>query len=634
MAEKPVTRKLAAIFYADVAGYSRLTGQDEEGTHRTLSAYLDAITTLIEGHGGRVLHYAGDAILAEFASVVVAATCAVEVQRNLADRNKDLPEDRKLQFRIGVNLGDVIVDRGELYGDGVNVAARLESLAEPGGICISRTVLHEVRDKLEVGFEFLGDQAVKNIEYPIPVYRVLMDPEAAGKVVGEARPGPRLKSSAAVAAVVGVFALAVVAGSIAWWQPWQSSPPPAPTPAESAPLPDKPSIVVLPFANLSGDREQEYFSDGMTGDLITDLSKLSGLMVIARNTSFTYKGRAVNVREVAKELGVRYVLEGSVRASGGRVRINAQLIDAQTGGNVWAERFDRELGDIFTLQDDVTERIVSALAVKITKGELELLRRIDRNTTPETYDVFLRGLESLRRFTPEGIEDSRDYFLKAIAMDPAYARAYAALAFTYTVNVLFFYRVDDSEGLIQQSLRYARKAIELDDTLPQGHFSMSVAFLRQGRHMDAIASARQAIKHDPNYADGYALIANVLAYAGEGAEAKRMMQKAMTLNPRYSAAYVEILGRAHYVMGEYDAAIKLLQECVSRDSTYLICRMLLASAYGLSGKIEEAEWEVEEVRNLMPDFSLQRRDMTSQFLKAEDNQRYVSGLRKAGMQED
>ncbi len=634
MAEKPVTRKLAAIFYADVAGYSRLTGQDEEGTHRTLSAYLDAITTLIEGHGGRVLHYAGDAILAEFASVVVAATCAVEVQRNLADRNKDLPEDRKLQFRIGVNLGDVIVDRGELYGDGVNVAARLESLAEPGGICISRTVLHEVRDKLEVGFEFLGDQAMKNIEYPIPVYRVLMDPEAAGKVVGEARPGPRLKSSAAVAAVVGVFALAVVAGSIAWWQPWQSSPPPAPTPAESAPLPDKPSIVVLPFANMSGDREQEYFSDGMTGDLITDLSKLSGLMVIARNTSFTYKGRAVNVREVAKELGVRYVLEGSVRASGGRVRINAQLIDAQTGGNVWAERFDRELGDIFTLQDDVTERIVSALAVKITKGELELLRRIDRNTTPETYDVFLRGLESLRRFTPEGIEDSRDYFLKAIAMDPAYARAYAALAFTYTVNVLFFYRVDDSEGLIQQSLRYARKAIELDDTLPQGHFSMSVAFLRQGRHMDAIASARQAIKHDPNYADGYALIANVLAYAGEGAEAKRMMQKAMTLNPRYSAAYVEILGRAHYVMGEYDAAIKLLQECVSRDSAYLICRMLLASAYGLSGKIEDAEWEVEEVRNLMPDFSLQRRDMTSQFLKAEDNQRYVSGLRKAGMQED
>ena len=634
MAEKPVTRKLAAIFYADVAGYSRLTGQDEEGTHRTLSAYLDAITTLIEGHGGRVLHYAGDAILAEFASVVVAATCAVEVQRNLADRNKDLPEDRKLQFRIGVNLGDVIVDRGELYGDGVNVAARLESLAEPGGICISRTVLHEVRDKLEVGFEFLGDQAMKNIEYPIPVYRVLMDPEAAGKVVGEARPGPRLKSSAAVAAVVGVFALAVVAGSIAWWQPWQSSPPPAPTPAESAPLPDKPSIVVLPFANMSGDREQEYFSDGMTGDLITDLSKLSGLMVIARNTSFTYKGRAVNVREVAKELGVRYVLEGSVRASGGRVRINAQLIDAQTGGNVWAERFDRELGDIFTLQDDVTERIVSALAVKITKGELELLRRIDRNTTPETYDVFLRGLESLRRFTPEGIEDSRDYFLKAIAMDPAYARAYAALAFTYTVNVLFFYRLDDSEGLIQQSLRYARKAIELDDTLPQGHFSMSVAFLRQGRHMDAIASARQAIKHDPNYADGYALIANVLAYAGEGAEAKRMMQKAMTLNPRYSAAYVEILGRAHYVMGEYDAAIKLLQECVSRDSAYLICRMLLASAYGLSGKIEDAEWEVEEVRNLMPDFSLQRRDMTSQFLKAEDNQRYVSGLRKAGMQED
>ncbi|MEE8351392.1 MAG: tetratricopeptide repeat protein [Rhodospirillales bacterium] len=633
MGEDSVTRKLAAVIYADVAGYSRLTGADEEATHRALSAALDAITIIIEGHGGRVLHYAGDAILAEFASVVVSLTAAIDIQRDLAARNHGLAEDRRLLFRIGVNLGDVIVDRDELYGDGVNVAARLESLADPGGICISRKVLHEVRDKLEVGFEFLGEQAVKNIENPIPVYRVLMDPEAAGKVVGEAHSGSRQKSSTAVAAVVAVVVLAVVAGSISWWQPWKSPPPPAPKHAESAPLSDKLSIVVLPFSNMSGEKEQEYFSDGMTEDLITDLSKLSGLLVIARNTSFTYKGRAVNVPAVAKELGVRYVLEGSVRASGGRVRINAQLIDSQTGGHLWAERFDRELGDIFSLQDDVTAKIVSALAVNITQGEKKLLGRTDQDTTPETYDVFLRGREALRRFTPEGVEASRDYFRKAIAMDPGYARAYAALGFSYSVGALFF-RSDDSNELIEKSLKNARKAIKLDDTLPQGHFSMAVAYLRQGHHREAISSARQAVKHDPNYADGYGQIANVLAFAGEGAEAKRVIQKAMALNPRYSGAYIEVLSRAHFVMGEYDAAIKLLQECVSRDPSYLLCRMLLVSTYGLTGKIEEAEWEVEEVRNLSPNFSSRWKDMAFQFLKAEDKQRFVSGLRKAGLSED
>ena len=342
-------RKLTAILYADVAGYSRLTGQDEEGTHRILSTYLDTISAFIERHKGQVLHFAGDAVLAEFASVVNALTCAAEIQRDLKARNDDVPKERKLEFRIGINLGDVIVDRQEIYGDGVNVAARLESLAEPGGICISRSVLDQVKNKMELGYESLGEQKVKNIAEPVQAYRVILEPKIVGKVVGENR--ARLNRTQSIVAFVLLVFLAV--GARAIWNAYFHS--------EELGLPElpaKPSIAVLPFKNLSGDSTQDYFSDGITEDIITELSREKDLFVIARNSTFAYKGKSVDLRQVAHELGVRYILEGSVRKAGNRVRVTTQLIDGLSGEHVWAEKYDRELDDLFALQDEIVLNIL------------------------------------------------------------------------------------------------------------------------------------------------------------------------------------------------------------------------------------------------------------------------------------
>ena len=373
-AHEGVKRKLTAILYADVAGYSRLTGDDEEGTHRLLSAYLDVITATIEKQGGRTVHFAGDAVLAEFGSVVDALACAVQAQRELRNRNRGLPEDRRVQFRIGINLGDVIVDREDLYGDGVNIAARLEGLAQPGGICISGAVYQQVRNKLALAYEFMGPQEVKNIAEPVPVFQVQLDPVAAGKRPDKGVRPPRWRSVALAAAVV----LLVGAGAVAFWNFYpRSSPPPGNVASTSAPenaapkLPGKPSIAILPFENMSDDPGQEHFSDGLTEDIITDLSQLEDLIVIARASVFTYKGKSVKVQQVARELGVQYVLEGSVRKSGDRVRITAQLVDGKTGHHLWAERYDRDLKDIFALQDEIAQKIRATLAgyaVKTVKG--------------------------------------------------------------------------------------------------------------------------------------------------------------------------------------------------------------------------------------------------------------------------
>ncbi|MFQ6078772.1 MAG: adenylate/guanylate cyclase domain-containing protein, partial [Thermodesulfobacteriota bacterium] len=349
-------RKLTAILSADVKGYSRLMGEDEVATIRTLTAYREVMAALIQKHRGRVVDSPGDNLLAEFASVVDAVECAVEVQQELKARNAELPPDRRMEFRIGINLGDVVVEGERIYGDGVNIAARLEGLAEGGGICISGTAYDQVEGKLSLGYEYLGEHAVKNIKKPVRVYRVEPEPVALG---------------------VGMRAEEELV------------PPEKPGALE---LPDKPSIAVLPFLNMSGDPEQEYFSDGITEDLITDLSKVSGLFVIARNSAFTYKGKSAKVEQVGRELGVRYVVEGSVRRAGDRVRITAQLVDAETGYHLWTERYDRDLKDIFDLQDEVTQKIVAALKVKLTRRELELLER-KYTDNPEAYDCYLRGWE-------------------------------------------------------------------------------------------------------------------------------------------------------------------------------------------------------------------------------------------------
>jgi len=446
MTEELTKRKLTAILSADVKGYSRLMGDDEEATVRTITEYREVMTGLIEGQNGRVVDAKGDNLLAEFPSVVDAVRCGVMIQKELKAKNNELPENRRMEFRIGINLGDVIEEEKTIYGDGVNISARLEGLAEGGGICISRMAFDNVKNKLDVGYEYLGEHSVKNIAEPVRVYKVLMEPEYAGKVIGEEKPKPKQWR---FAAVVSAVALMVVAGAFAIWHFYFRLPPFEPASIEKMAysLPDKPSIAVLPFNNMSGDAvlpfnnmsgdpEQEYFSDGLSEEIITALSKITKLFVIARHSTFTYKGKPVKVKQVAEELGVRYVLEGSVRKAKDRVRITAQLIDALTGNHLWAERYDRDLKDIFALQDEITMKIINALQVKLTEGEHA---RLWWKGT-DNLQAYLKSLQAREFYLTQSREDNdlaRRTAEEAIALDPEYAPPYHVLSITHLMDILF-----------------------------------------------------------------------------------------------------------------------------------------------------------------------------------------------------
>src|SRR5210317_621189 len=422
MAVDGFKRKLSAILSADAVGYSRLMAEDEAATVKTMASYREIMSSLIKQHRGRVVDSPGDNVLAEFSSVVDAVQCAVALQNEFQTRNAELAENRRMEFRIGINLGDVIDEEGLIYGDGVNISARLEALADPAGICVSKTAFDQIETKLPLGYEYLGEQSVKNILKPVGAYRVLMKPDAVGKVIGEKRFLGRYSRRTAMAAIIAL--VLVAAGLVSWNMYLQQSKKvePASVDKMAFPLPDKPSIAVLPFENMSGDPEQEYFSDGITEDLITDLSKISGLFVIARNSVFIYKGRPIKIAEVGRELGVRYVLEGSVRKANGSVRITAQLVDATTEGHLWAERYDRDLKDIFALQDEVTQKIVAALAVKLTEDEQErLVRKYTENM--EAYDSFLQGMELIHHHTKEANVQARQMYKRAIDLDPKFAAA-------------------------------------------------------------------------------------------------------------------------------------------------------------------------------------------------------------------
>jgi adenylate cyclase len=433
-------RKLTAILCADVYGYSCLMGEDEETTHRTLTSHRKVIDSLIGRHHGRFVNSAGDSVLAEFASVVNAVQCAVETQGALKVENANLPRERRMEFRIGINLGDVIVDGEQLYGDGVNVAARLESLADPGGICISGTVHEQIRDKLVLDYQDLGEQQVKNIVRPVRVFRVLPQPGAA-----KPRKIRRITGKYVRRGVLSIAGLTVIVAAVVLVQHF-SLRPPAPTASLPLPqtpaltLPDKSSIAVLPFANMSGDRDQEYFSDGITEDLTSDLSRLPGLFVIARNSAFIYKGKAVNVQDVSRELGVRYVLEGSVRKAGNQVRITAQLVDATADYQIWADRYDRPLRDVFALQDDIVRQIITNLKVKVLEAELARVSRIPTNNLT-AYDSLLRGEQFLRpavyETNKEANRQARRMFDHAVALDAQYAMAYAALVLLISMTGCF-----------------------------------------------------------------------------------------------------------------------------------------------------------------------------------------------------
>ena len=426
--EEKVTRKLRAILSADVKGYSLLMADDEAFTVKTLKSYRKVMSAQIVRHKGRVVDTPGDNLLAEFASAVDAVQCAVELQKILKAKNEDLPPDKRLEFRIGVNIGDVIQDGDSIYGAGVNVAARIEGLTEPGGVCVSRNAFDHIRDKLDLGYEYLGDRSVKNIKHPVRVYKVLMNPVDAGKLIGE-KPKPVTKK--------WVWATFVVASILIFtivWHFYQKRAQPEFEPASiehmAYPLPDKPSIAVLPFENMSDDPNQEYFGDGLAEDLITDLAKISDLLVISRNSTFVYKDKSIGTKQIAKNLGARYVLEGSVRKVGDQVRINAQLIDAPTQHHLWAERFDGPLSDIFSLQDKIARKIVASLAVKLTELEQEHVYRKETDNI-KAYDALLKGADLMKRYSPDRTVKAIPYFEEAIKLDPSYSRAYAGLAEAY-----------------------------------------------------------------------------------------------------------------------------------------------------------------------------------------------------------
>ena len=594
MAEKRLARKLAAILYADVAGYSRLTGEDEEGTHRLLRRYLDLISASIPRYEGRVVHYAGDAVLADFVTVSDALVCAAAVQRELKRGNDALPEQRRVEFRIGVNLGEVIVDREEIYGDGVNVAARLEALAEPGGICVSEAVRSAVGSKLAFDFESLGEQRVKNIAEPVRAYRVVIAPDtelpappAAPAPAKVAKGGPpRWKPVAAL----GTLALAAVAALLVWLEPWVPSEEPASLERMAFPLPDKPSIAVLPFVNLSGDPSQEYFSDGLTENVITTLSKLPEMFVIARNSTFAYKGSAVKVQRVAEELGVRYVLEGSFQRAGERIRVHAQFIDALSGRHLWAERYDRDWSDVFALQDDLTRRIVASLEVKLSEEQRTRIAR-RYTTSVEAYDAFLRGQALFGAYDEAG---AREMFERAIALDPDFARAYGALAYTYYRPLELGTAERDVEFSYERGHELAQIAVAKDPTLPQP--LIVLAEITAGRDPPgALAAAKRAIELDPNFGDAYAAVAFVRTNLGEASAALELMTRALRLNPHPPAAYYYIQGRARFFAGQFAESAATFDKALEVNPGSATHRIYLAAALAKQGRTDDARWEVEQL---------------------------------------
>jgi TolB-like protein/class 3 adenylate cyclase len=638
MTQEEFKRKLSAILSADVRGYSRLMSEDEEGTLRTLSAYKEMTVRFIEQHRGRVVGTAGDSILAEFVSVVDALRCAVEIQEELKDRNKELAEERRMEFRVGVNLGDVVEEGDTIYGNGVNIAVRLQSLAEAGGVCISGTAYDQVKNKLAFGYEYLGEQAVKNIKEPVRVYRVLMEPGVAiPRVTAEKKIQPRQWQRMALS--LGILLILIVAAVVVWRLYLR------PTPKEVAskekmafPLPDKPSIAVLPFVNMSDDAKQEYFSDGMTEDLITDLSKISGLLVIARNSTFTYKGKAVKVKQVAEELGVRYVLEGSVRRAGDEVRINAQLIDAMTGHHLWAERYDGKMDKIFSLQDQITKKIVFALAVKLTGGEKELV--VQRGTeNVAAHEEFLKGWEHYLRLTPEDFEKAAASFKKAIELDPNYGRAYAALALVYWTSST---NLALSGGLgistLEAPLRsheYLQKATKQPTSI--AHNVSSQMYLYRRQHKEAISELERALSLDPNDPSCHQSMGFTLSMAGRPKEAIEYINRGMRLDPSNPSRYLALLGMAHFCMGELQEAASLSEKALRLNPENVEIGVQLAAFYGLLGRDQEARAMIETARKKTlgaTDVIVRNLLRPMQYMPFKDRavaDRYAEGLIKAGV---
>jgi adenylate cyclase len=585
MAEERLQRRLAAILSTDVVGYSRLMGLDEAGTLSRLNALRrELIDPTIAAHAGRIVKLIGDGALVEFASAVDAVTCAIEIQRQLREHDAGGSEANPIQFRIGINVGDIIIEGDDIFGDGVNIAARVESVAAPGGISLSEDAWRQVQGKVAATFVDSGEHSLKNIARPVRVYRV--------ELGGEGTTQPTAPVSV---------------------------------------LPDKPSIAVLPFTNMSGDAEQDYFCDGLVEDIITTLSKLPGLRVIARNSSFVYKGRSVDIREVAKRLGVRHVLEGSVRKSGNRIRITAQLIDAKDGAHLWAERYDRAIDDIFAIQDEITLVLATEMQVKLTEGEQARLRYTTTSNV-EAWTYWVQGLSHYRQVTKEKMGAALLCWEKALALDPASAPLNAMLGFLHAVDARFGWWAD-RETALSKARAYADRALELDPSNADAHLASSCVFLMRGRYDDAVADARRAVELAPGSADVADLACFVLAPSGYPEEAAAQTEKAMVLNPNYPAVYLGNLGNAYRLAGRTEQAIAAFKAYHARSPGFGLTDLVII--YQESGPAEEARRTAEQLMAARPGFTIAAW-LKTQFIR-RDTARVeadTAALRAAGLPMD
>ncbi len=583
MAEQRVQRRLAAILAADMVGYSRLMGVDEEGTLARLQAHIkDTFDPKIAEHRGRTVKTTGDGLLVEFASVVDAVRCAVEIQRAMGGRHADEPEERRIDFRIGINLGDIIVEGDDIYGDGVNVAARVQELAPAGGTCVSGEAHRQVKSKLDVAYEDLGERQVKNIAEPVRVYRVA--PAAGEAQVGEPVPG----------------------------------------------FGGRPAIAVLPFTNMSGDPEQEYFTDGITEDIITGLSLWRSFPVIARNSTFIYKGKAIDVKQVGRELGARYVLEGSVRKAGGRVRVTSQLIDAEAGAHIWAERYDRDLTDIFDLQDEITDQIVARVAPEINLAEAERASR-RQPTNLGAWDLFQRGLWHFNRFIKEDNREARALFARAIAADAKLAPPVAWTAVTHIMDLVLGWTEEPAETL-SEATNAGKRAIMLDRNDATSHAAMAVCLVLARQPDRGLAEGARAIELNPSLALGHFCYAYALIYVGRSAEAVTEFETARRLSPRdpLSSNYSAVQSLAHVMLREFDAAADCAHIALREDPTNLRALHRLACALGHKGDLESARAAFAESKRLLPNPTVEYFDATHPFTNPDDRDFYLDGLRKAG----
>ena len=620
-------RKLSAILSADVKGYSRLMGEDEVATVRTLKKYREAVSKLTKEFRGRVVDSPGDNVLAEFASVVDALECSVEIQKLLKDKNAALPDNRRMEFRIGVNLGDVIEDENRVYGDGVNIAARIEGLAEPGGICISGSAFEQVRNKVPLGYEYLGEHAVKNIVQPIKVYRVLMEPEAAGKVIGEKEP----KQTRWGWKAVGTVAVLVLAAGGLVWNFYGRAPKiePASEDKMAFSLPDKPSIAVLPFVNMSEDKSQEFFSDGLTEEIITALSKTPKLFVIARNSTFVYKAKPVNVQQVSRELGVKYVLVGSVRRSGDQVRITAQLIDATTSNHLWAERYERAMGEIFAVQDEITLAIVHALRITLTSGEQA--RLVGKGT--KNLEAYLKAIEANEQFNQmnrQGSLKAKEFAKEAISLDPKYAFPYAILANAHMLDAWFLF-AESYEGSMKLAEDAAHKALSLDENDPYIQSSLTNLYVMQREHEKAIASAERALATGPSASRSQSSMGVALYFSCRFNEAIPFFEETIRMDPYPPGAQFRLLGGAYSGAGRHEEARKAYENALKLNPNDLFTHLSLAAQYAELGRDEQAHAEVREVLRLHPKFSLDYFAKTLTFKDQSFVNRRLELMRKAGL---